>query len=1050
MADSKPINWAYPFKAKAADGDSSLSNVTPALYYDALANAKDGFYPLGANGLWHGGIHFDAGTAASLDQSAIGCIADGEVVAYRIDDRYPTSQYGEGPTAMHLPFSSGFVLVKHSLALPEPPAPATTEEGSDAETAAAPASEPMTFYSLYMHLQDWTGYKAAAAPTAPDFLGDTLYSVKADKATDNLVGLRVRSAAKTGTVKALLAKGSKVKVSDSDPTSAKWRKLLTIIEGSAIPALSGEELGWVYTGEMDEVPGETDTYLVADAAQDVEPTVATTMGLNVRKAGNSSSKITGLLPLGTKFKIKSGSGTYRELVEIVEGQDIAPLSANSVQRIKGFVHFDSLDAVRSVPTLDRVQILARPLPIKAGDLVGHLGQYQNYSDNRPRSLVHIEVFTCENVPAFIAKSQAAAARLPAEQKTLIKVHAGSSILQPSAADSQVATGLDVRLSSDSPKEGCWAKVQQYAELKIDKSSLGSYDATHKRYALNAAQKSTLATQLGVEASELPDTADFLLEHYDADGSNPQTYTSGGIPAGQPMRKIGVRLNTAYWVARNKLNSQSGRSSTSGALDAWKTFPLQTGTDGQACGYDRILPGASWGNLANEHKAIAPDNIRWWYVTVGDKDGKDISGWVPEIDPIITKHSPWEWPGFSTLQDKAPLDAHLARTLDATGRATEEETQSYTALIDEAERGPILSELYKVIDLPNEAGVRDNKLIPAELKTALGKPWLAQQLSLLISQYESEWLWKEAKWDQLDKLMDHTPEDQNPNWVTEKKRIETLSWWKELAGQPGIAADGVAWHFQPVGVVTNFRSKNKNYCSRCKKSISITYELMKKICSSSTTEEFIKDFILHTGNLFEKYGVDSCNQVTHLLAQAKHETKRFTAFRESLYYSSYTAQGLYDMAPTAINDGFTRKGLTFATDAAKLQYIEDNLLKNDAGYGEHSFGSNEYPANDYRGRGLLHLTHYSNYHACALAIGKPIDADPTLVQSDVSVIVETGLWFWKTNNLKTHAENAGLTEDEAVKKITKIINGGDKGLSERKQYKREITEAFIELYGSCSS
>ena len=226
--------------------------------------------------------------------------------------------------------------------------------------------------------------------------------------------------------------------------------------------------------------------------------------------------------------------------------------------------------------------------------------------------------------------------------------------------------------------------------------------------------------------------------------------------------------------------------------------------------------------------------------------------------------------------------------------------------------------------------------------------------------------------------------------------------------------------------------------------------MKKICSSSTTEEFIKDFILHTGNLFEKYGVDSCNQVTHLLAQAKHETKRFTAFRESLYYSSYTAQGLYDMAPTAINDGFTRKGLTFATDAAKLQYIEDNLLKNDAGYGEHSFGSNEYPANDYRGRGLLHLTHYSNYHACALAIGKPIDADPTLVQSDVSVIVETGLWFWKTNNLKTHAENAGLTEDEAVKKITKIINGGDKGLSERKQYKREITEAFIELYGSCSS
>lgn len=122
-----------------------------------------------------------------------------------------------------------------------------------------------------------------------------------------------------------------------------------------------------------------------------------------------------------------------------------------------------------------------------------------------------------------------------------------------------------------------------------------------------------------------------------------------------------------------------------------------------------------------------------------------------------------------------------------------------------------------------------------------------------------------------------------------------------------------------------------------------------------------------------------------------------------------------MAPTAINNGFTRKGLTSLTGAAKLQYIEDHLLKNDAGYGQHCFGSNEYPDNDYRGRGLLHLTHYKNYHACALAIGKPIDENPTLVQDDVAVIAETGLWFWKTNNLKVHAENTELTE-EAVKKL----------------------------------
>ncbi|EDO25688.1 predicted protein [Nematostella vectensis] len=67
-------------------------------------------------------------------------------------------------------------------------------------------------------------------------------------------------------------------------------------------------------------------------------------------------------------------------------------------------------------------------------------------------------------------------------------------------------------------------------------------------------------------------------------------------------------------------------------------------------------------------------------------------------------------------------------------------------------------------------------------------------------------------------MDHTPEDQNPNWVTEKKRIETLSWWKELAGQPGIAADGVAWHFHPMGMKNMFSSSCSEKCRR------ETYEL----------------------------------------------------------------------------------------------------------------------------------------------------------------------------------------------------------------------------------
>lgn len=82
MAEHKPINWAYPFPSK----DTSHN---PLQLLTHMAQAKGGFYPTGENGLWHGGVHFDEGTAAAFDQSSVRCIADGEVIAYRIDDTLP-------------------------------------------------------------------------------------------------------------------------------------------------------------------------------------------------------------------------------------------------------------------------------------------------------------------------------------------------------------------------------------------------------------------------------------------------------------------------------------------------------------------------------------------------------------------------------------------------------------------------------------------------------------------------------------------------------------------------------------------------------------------------------------------------------------------------------------------------------------------------------------------------------------------------------------------------------------------------------------------------
>lgn len=662
MSTTSPIkNWSHPFKPGG-------SNLDPLQTLTAMAEASSGFYPIGKNGQWHGGIHFDAHTARVFDQSSVRCIADGEVIAYRIDTTYPQSRYlDERDRPRNAPFSTGFVLVKHRLEAPPLPAGADTPPG-------------LTLYSLYMHLLDWDGYNKPGAPTPPEFISETLYKVKPEKATDNVAGLRVRSAP-GGTVLAILAKGSKVKVGEANATDPRWRKLVAILQGRSLPSISGPELGWVFTAEM-QPASESDHFLVGESANDEEPTLAPEKGLNVRKTGNGrrNNPKTGLLPLGTTFSLEPGTGAYRKLKAIIEGQNVAPLSPNSVQNIQGYVHFESLQTARATPKLNQVHVLASPQPIKAGDLIGHIGQYQNHDDASPQQMLHLEVFSCEDVPRFITKSRAWAARLPAEQKSLLKVHKGASKL--------------------------------------------------------------IAHQEGFSAS------------------NPPKLSDAGT-------MVGIDLIIPQ-ILLDKLPADR---------------KLQVST---------LIPGSN-----------NPRVTYWWRLEnlLADASGNPISGWLAEQEAITTRHSPWEWVGYDFIQETGRPIGKAAYLLDVLRRLTEKERANYRTLVSQEDHGPVRARLYDIID-----SNRDNSLTSDEIRIALKRPWHAQSIAQLITRYESEWRLNKEKWDELDPLMGHVPMvDPNHNWVSEKQRIEKLSWWGNLAGKQGISTDGLAWHIQTIGLITSIDS-----------------------------------------------------------------------------------------------------------------------------------------------------------------------------------------------------------------------------------------------------
>ncbi|VXB03384.1 Predicted chitinase [Pseudomonas sp. 8AS] len=858
-----------------------------------------------------------------------------------------------------------------------------------------------------MHLLDLTGYEANPTLQRPAFWGAGLCKVKSD-APDKVRGLNVREHYKVVESNehyaqyqnklTTLPRGTRIETGEAAASpNHNWRRLIR-----ATPAVEGlaENTGWVYVLEAKELA--ENQYLVSEDKSTDIPAIEQ-IGLHVRESANASSNVLAVLPHGTEIQV-SGEGNYVKLEAIVSGNAIPPLTAGADGKLPGYVWLQSLEAQRSPNDLAKDNVYPLPVAqkIKAGELIGHMGLYQEHDQEGPTSRLHLEVFSCEDVPAFIEKSKQRAESLPNDQKTLIMVGKRSTIIQPTSADTQISANYDVRTSTDTPTEGCWVKVQPYAVLKINKSDLGAYSS--KQYALDANQKSALATTHGIDVSEMPDKVDFLMETYLADGTDPQPYTSGAIPTSRPMRKIGVKLDTPVWVKRSMLDAQGQRSSTSGVLEAWKNFPLSQRIDGVACGFDRILSKASWSDLGVDHKAIDADTTRWWYVRVANAADQDVSGWICEKDLIVTQHSPWGWPGFSYLKDATTLVSQHAQALNTQGELSTEEVQTYAAKIDEAEHGPIFQSLFEIIDQPNNEGIRDKELTPLEIKNALDKPWLAQQLSLLITNYESEWFWKEEKWDELDKLMGHTPADQNLDWVREKERIQKLSWWSDIAGTHGVSTHGLTWHIHPIGMLANYASKQE--LINIDKFIE-TYTPLHPTFNNTanlgiTSKENLKEFLKNINKYYSEHDEKPNRyELAYMLATARHEMYHFPTGE---YFSKKPEVGDYHY--------FDKYDPVLADTPQKRQNAIDheNTVEGD-GF-------------KYRGRGPVHLTWKVNYRRAMEKFGPDFVNNPDLA-AEFENSVPIMIWGMKAGIF------TGKSIGEYIKSTTvdyegarRVINGVD--------------------------
>lgn len=384
--------FSFPFK-----GTNNAELLDEQLFHALLRNQPSGNWLVSRDGWWHGGVHFTSSSGSEVDMAAgVRCIADGEVVAYRLNKAPLSTTVTDQTGSKAAPYSTGFVLLRHQLAAPKPktpPTPASQRTSASPAPArpAEPPPKPLVFFSLYMHLQSLEEYQTndARHPSA------------------------------------------------KQPRPAFWQRVYAVSDSA--------------NNRPRQQPGRTPC------------------GASVYKTATPGSRL-GILPVGTELLVRGSPRHHLVRIAEILGEAAAlpdtwghapdPLIAQGWidQRLLTLV-----DTPNARSLLDEVVILSEPYPIKAGELVGHLGLYHWHSQpDSVNRMLHLEVFCGDELPGFIQTSRTVAARLPRDSCTILKTGLGAVLWErhtSTVADTQIPANTRLTApTNDKHTDTAWIQV----------------------------------------------------------------------------------------------------------------------------------------------------------------------------------------------------------------------------------------------------------------------------------------------------------------------------------------------------------------------------------------------------------------------------------------------------------------------------------------------------------------------------------------------------------------------------------------------------------------
>ncbi|HFT4418002.1 TPA: glycoside hydrolase family 108 protein [Klebsiella pneumoniae] len=385
-----------------------------------LGGESSGLYLVGSQGMWHGGIHITDATipwcALSTDSEAeneycrelykgeqfIRCMADGEIVAWRVSKDYESAAIewcGE-----KLFFSTSFVLVKHYIQ------PGDMEESG------------LTFFTLYMNLAPYAAYQQQGNLSDRKVAGVQRYYTSAEDVQaeheagkldkDTLVTLsdaivtrsrdrrqftEVTIVSETkNTAGDTLVAGTKVwtvsdrgslKATESVPVPSWWAKCTpayTTQPEGVVKCTSRTDWAY-YLSREDVLHYKKAGRLAAGFPLSYEPGNTAQQVIRPGKEPGEAARTFSLVTLGRdKDTLKKGDRVW----VVSDGDSLTSVAPA---------------ASSSEPVFNDVYVPSAPVPVSAGDSLGHMGFYQLPEENgkRSRYQVHIECLSTDDMEKFI-------------------------------------------------------------------------------------------------------------------------------------------------------------------------------------------------------------------------------------------------------------------------------------------------------------------------------------------------------------------------------------------------------------------------------------------------------------------------------------------------------------------------------------------------------------------------------------------------------------------------------------------------------------------------